>query len=222
MKKNLIVSYPRCGQQWLELRLALMFYLHPEYGIHPSNRPEFRKVIDFSHCGFNYGTDSQSYFQTGEANSKARRIFTLVRDPKAVMTSMFHYVWGVEAKTFPGQAEKKGVPADLYSYVCSDFGTVKLANFLNGILDKIIIPGRGGDFIPYERMFNRSFIGSLPHIAGVNIKLSDYEKDLIYRASDANEIRKFDRGERCALDELPEYNNEVLHFIKQLYVFSNW
>lgn len=188
-------SYPRSGKQWTHLR-ARLFMFRCKLDEYPGEAKHYNDqglinwidshVVQFRHMGFNSTT--LPAHQTGDPNyilgHTAPRVFFIVRDARAVLSSAYYHATRIDWATNPK------VPS-IDEYVVGKYGVERYCQFLNAI-ESHYIPQRQCTILHYEDAFDPAWIRTnIPALCGFpNYQMSDEDLEYIHFNSSIKGMNK--------------------------------
>jgi hypothetical protein len=183
-----LISYPRSGTTWTQLRLALFCHKYLEI---PEPLKYINEHVACTHCGYEQ--------RCGPGNSRPSADFEpddyvglILRDAKSVTVSCFNFIHDIIAPKRPDFTSQFDISADLNQFARGGMGVERYCRFLNMMNTKLHENPPGQlDIRHYEDFFSPKSTRSLPLILGLD-PLTEEQVVYIYESTTMDRFK--DRG----------------------------
>lgn len=185
--KTIVIGYPRSGNNWLQNRIALLYYKCTNQYVNRDDIVLNKIVITHAGYGGNLSFEDANLHSHIFKKEGLDQIYVLLRNPKSIMSSYYFYMKNVMIDKTPLLKEILK-EENIDSFIKSSYGIERLNKFLSDILK--VEKEYNIQYLYYEDCFSKDFIKKLPIISGIDYSLSNNEIDWIDKNSKFTNLKK--------------------------------
>jgi hypothetical protein len=186
MTPIVVISYPKSGRTWFELRAVAALSLHANKSV---MRPRVRKHIEFTHLDVTLKDTTRYGPMPMPVFAPERRLVLIMREAAGTLNALWHYHTSTDIDDdTPAPLSaclRQDTPSD---FVRSPWGVARLCEFLNDVEE--LSSGRSLDVVCYEGMFG--IAGVKRQLEIMNIELSEDRVAIVDNVTTAQAMRDVD------------------------------
>jgi hypothetical protein len=203
VKRNYLITFPRCGVTWTINRVRALISLAGDDML-PMTEKKFLRI---NHLGFSPEDPPEGKEARTELIG-TQKIFTILRDARKVLVSNWYFLQAHRKMAEMVSERHPGTLDNLDAFLKSPYAAYKFSNFLKRMDDFKKNDKLGGIYF-YEDIQDYSFFYEIPRIVGVAYRPTE-DIALLAHKNSSEVVNTFGTDHSAPAPESLDYVQEVL------------